>query len=109
MDDLKQHGWGWRVLGSWWVLPVLHMAVVLTGAMVGVRDKACPFTGKHMDAIVGALWLFALSTAACMPLAVVFQLVCKSWKTALATALFSAVALTPLVLFLFALSTFRLN
>jgi hypothetical protein len=110
---VENFGFLGRVLASWCILPLLHIVFVcLGGAIICALDRICPGFGKHMG-IMGILvvtwWFLGLGTALCIPFAVLFQLIMKRWKTALATMLFSAVALTPLVWFLWALSSFQLH
>ena len=108
--EVENFGFCGKLLASWWMLPLLHIVFVwVGGAIVCTMDRICPRFGNYMGFLVIAWWVFGLGTALCMPFAVLFQIIMKRWKTALATVLFSAVALTPLVCFLWGLSTFQLH
>jgi len=98
----------WR---SWWVLPVLHLTLFWGGcaatAATGMAGEAIPGFDKLWGIVFGIAWMLGMATAALLPVAVAVQLVRRQWKTALATALFSAVVLAPFAWLLWKLQGLR--
>lgn len=87
--------WGvlWSWVDSWWRMPVWYMA--LTWGRIVYCDiwKHSPWVRFLRHEV---FWYFGLAGFVCLPMLVLVQLVRGKWKTALATAVLSAVALAPL-------------
>ena len=101
-----------RFFGSWWLLPMLHFILFWGGCTtVAPMAHALEKTGLVSDSldstVVSICWILGMATAACCPVVVLVQLIRRQWKTALATALFSAIVLTPFVWLILKLSELR--
>lgn len=108
----RRRGFWARFFGSWWLLPVLHFLLFWGGCttavpLAGAMRKSGLVSDCLDSTVFGICWILGMATAACCPVVVLVQLIRRQWKTALATALFSAIVLTPFVWLLLKLSELR--
>ena len=108
----KRRGFWSRFFGSWCLLPVLHFLLFWGGCTTVVplafsMEKTGLVPDSLGSTVLGICWILGMATAACCPVVVLIQLIRRQWKTALATALFSSIVLTPFVWLLLKMSELR--